>query len=54
MPTANIRIENYWLDAAAGLPEIPTGGLPTQTDVAVVGSGYTGLNAALELRRAGV
>ena len=54
MPTPTIRTENYWLDAVAGRPEIPTGGLPAQTDVAIVGSGYTGLNAALELRRAGV
>jgi glycine/D-amino acid oxidase-like deaminating enzyme len=46
--------ENYWLEAARSQPEIPTSALPAQTDVAVVGSGYTGLHAALELRRAGI
>ena len=42
----------YWLD---GLPDLPrrSGNLPESTDVLVVGSGYTGLNAALETARAG-
>jgi glycine/D-amino acid oxidase-like deaminating enzyme len=53
MPTDNIKTENYWLEAAGGQAEIPTGDLPARTDVAVVGSGYTGLHAALELRRSG-
>jgi len=49
-----IRTKNYWLETAAADPGVPTFDLPTRTDVAVVGSGYTGLHAALELRRAGV
>ena len=42
----------YWLD---GLPAPPAmaGDLPGRVDVAIVGAGYTGLNAALECARAG-
>jgi glycine/D-amino acid oxidase-like deaminating enzyme len=40
----------YWWDAAPrpGLPEEP---LPAKVDVAIVGSGYTGMSAALTLAR---
>jgi glycine/D-amino acid oxidase-like deaminating enzyme len=48
----SIKFEPYWWDAArpARHPEIP---LPPRVDVAVVGSGFTGMRAALELARAG-
>lgn len=43
---------SYWLD---GAPELPpqSDTLPASIDVLIVGSGYTGLNAALETVRAG-
>jgi NADPH-dependent 2,4-dienoyl-CoA reductase/sulfur reductase-like enzyme len=48
----SIKFEPYWWDAARPErhPEIP---LPPRVDVAVVGSGFTGMRAALELARAG-
>jgi len=43
---------SYWLDGLGPAPR--TGGdLPKEADVIIVGSGYTGLNAALECARAG-
>lgn len=42
----------YWLDGLPQPPELPSQPLP-QVDVAIVGSGYTGLNAAIETARAG-
>ena len=50
--TADFREQPYWWDLAppAALPEVP---LAPAYDVAVVGSGFTGLRAALELTRAG-
>lgn len=42
----------YWWDDA-GPPGLKDGDLPPTVDVAVVGSGYTGLNVALETARAG-
>lgn len=41
----------YWWDAAP--PDDTRGGLPRQTDVVIVGSGFTGLSAALTLARRG-
>ncbi|WP_324755380.1 FAD-binding oxidoreductase [Roseovarius sp. Pro17] len=43
---------SYWLDGLAppNLPETP---LPREVDVVIVGSGYTGLNAAIEVARGG-
>ena len=41
-----------WLDDAPAVP-VPEAPLPARVDVAIVGSGYTGLNAALETARAG-
>ncbi len=42
----------YWWDAAPR-PEIDCRDLPKQADVVIVGSGYTGLSAALTLLQAG-
>ena len=42
----------YWWDNAPA-PLLPVPERPARVDVAVVGSGYTGLNAALETARAG-
>jgi glycine/D-amino acid oxidase-like deaminating enzyme len=42
----------YWWEAAPR-PHLPEEPLPVKADVAVVGSGYTGLSAALDLARAG-
>ena len=42
----------YWWDAAPR-PDLTSVALPGEVDVAVVGSGYTGLSAALTLARAG-
>lgn len=50
----NVKSENFWIEAAPSKVQIPTADLPVETDVAVIGSGYTGLHAALQLRRAGV
>ncbi len=42
----------YWWEAAPR-PELPEEPLPPKADVAIVGSGFTGLSAALDLARAG-
>ncbi|MEM7226056.1 MAG: FAD-binding oxidoreductase [Pseudomonadota bacterium] len=49
---ADFKAEPYWW-LAAPRPESRAEGLPERADVAVVGSGYTGLSAALTLARAG-
>jgi glycine/D-amino acid oxidase-like deaminating enzyme len=43
----------YWWEAWAPRREEPAD-LPAATDVAIIGGGYAGLNAALELARAGI
>src|SRR4051794_20521525 len=48
----SIKFEPYWWDAARPEPH-PTAALASRIDVAVVGSGFTGMRAALELARAG-
>jgi len=48
----NFRGTPYWWDDAPA-PELPSGELPARVEVAVVGSGYTGLNAALVTARGG-
>jgi len=42
----------YWWDGAPR-PQLPPVTLPTRTDVLIVGSGYTGLSAALQTARGG-
>ena len=49
---ADITLAPYWWEAAPR-PEMKTGDLPKQVDVLIVGSGFTGLSAALTLARAG-
>ena len=46
------KFESYWWEAAplVDLPETP---IPETADVAIVGSGFTGLSAAITLARAG-
>jgi glycine/D-amino acid oxidase-like deaminating enzyme len=46
------KLEPYWWDATPR-PVLARQALPGSVDVAIVGSGYTGLHAALELARAG-
>ncbi|HVJ32455.1 MAG TPA: FAD-binding oxidoreductase [Terriglobia bacterium] len=48
----NYKNEPYWWDAAPR-PVLSATTLPAQTDVLVIGSGYTGLSAATETARAG-
>lgn len=50
--TPDLRLEPYWWDAAPR-PRLPEIELPGAVDVAIIGSGCTGLTAALSLARAG-
>lgn len=43
---------SYWLDGAPALPALPDTP-PAAADVVIVGSGYTGINAAIETARGG-
>ena len=48
----NFKDTSYWLDGlppAPSLPDVPL----ASADVVIVGSGYTGLNAAIQTARAG-
>ena len=49
---ADHKLEPYWLDAAP-YANPPQSELPSEVDVAIVGSGYTGMVAAMVLARAG-
>jgi len=44
----------FWSDQFPRPTDLPVSEIPERTDVAVVGSGYTGLNAAISLAKAGV
>lgn len=50
---SDFKATPYWWEAAAPTDAGSTD-LPTRTNIAIVGSGYAGLSAALELARAGV
>jgi glycine/D-amino acid oxidase-like deaminating enzyme len=50
--TPDYKNQPYWWDGAPR-PELPPIAPPTRCDVAIVGSGYTGLAAAIELARGG-
>ncbi|MGE0094184.1 MAG: NAD(P)/FAD-dependent oxidoreductase [Alphaproteobacteria bacterium] len=52
MLTPDFKNTPYWWEAAPR-PELDEKPLPRETDVAVVGSGFTGLSAALTLARGG-
>jgi glycine/D-amino acid oxidase-like deaminating enzyme len=49
---SDAKLAPYWWDRVPR-PLLPELALPAQVDVAVVGSGYTGLHAALQTARAG-
>ena len=48
-----MQTTNFWTSQFPRPTGLPTHPLPQQTDVAIVGSGYTGLHAALALVKAG-
>ncbi len=48
----DLKLAPYWWDRVVR-PALPRGTLPTKVDVVVIGSGYTGLNAALQTARGG-
>lgn len=48
----NFKTEPYWWDGVS-LPRLDPGSPPAQCDVVVIGSGYTGLHAALQTSRGG-
>ncbi|MFK7751232.1 MAG: NAD(P)/FAD-dependent oxidoreductase [Sedimentitalea sp.] len=50
--TAQCKASSFWLDGLGAPPETPKDPLPN-VDVAIVGSGYTGLHAAIETARGG-
>src|SRR5581483_5986365 len=49
--TPEVRFQPYWWDAARPEPQ-PRRELPARADIVVIGAGFTGLRAALELARA--
>ena len=49
---SNFKAAPYWWDGHAEPPAAPAA-LPSNADVVVIGSGFTGLSAALTLARAG-
>ena len=53
--TSDYQNSPYWWQAAPRepLPAIPDSDLPSTVDVIIIGSGYTGLNAALQTARGG-
>jgi len=50
--TPDFKTDPYWWEASPR-PDLPAAPLPKSVDVLVVGSGYTGLNAALVAARGG-
>ncbi|MDH5606393.1 MAG: FAD-binding oxidoreductase [Anaerolineae bacterium] len=49
----NLKMLPLWTDQFPRPKDLPVGELPEKADVVIVGSGYTGLNAALALAEAG-
>ncbi|MEX2628725.1 MAG: FAD-binding oxidoreductase [Tistlia sp.] len=52
MFTEDFKAEPFWWEAAPR-PRLPAAALPAEADVLVIGSGYTGLHAALQTARGG-
>ncbi len=48
-----LKLSPYWWEAAPRLASTPQPSIPRTVDIAIVGSGYTGLSAALTLARRG-
>lgn len=48
-----MKLESYWLDTAPRFSGGAQGSVPMQTDVVVIGGGFTGLSAAVSLSRKG-
>jgi len=48
----DLKLAPYWWDAVPR-PVLPDTALPAKVDVLVIGSGYTGLSAALQTARGG-
>ena len=48
----NLRTRSYWLDGLGPPPELPDTP-PRKVDALIVGAGYTGLNAAIQIARGG-
>ena len=48
-----MNIGNYWIDDFPRPFDLPSSELPDRVDALIVGSGYTGLHAAIALRKAG-
>ncbi len=48
-----MKLTSYWLDTAEPAGDFRRNPLPADVDVAVVGAGFTGLSAALELAKRG-
>lgn len=51
--TSDFKSRPFWWEAYEPQP-LPEMDLPRETEVVIVGAGYAGLSAALELRRNGV
>ena len=48
-----MKLTSYWLDTAEPAGDFRRNPLPPEVDVAVIGAGFTGLSAALELAKQG-
>ena len=51
--SADFKPAPYWLEDCPGVAEHMAPALPEKADVVVIGSGYTGLNAAIQTARGG-
>ncbi len=48
-----MKLTSYWLDTAEPAGDFRRNAIPPEVDVAVIGAGFTGLSAALELAKQG-